>query len=117
MTMTTRLDWDGIAVTAQMREGAVSGLEMGTEHILTESRKVVPLEEGTLERSGVATVDESELTGAVSYDTVYAVRQHEELTWRHAPGRQAKYLEQPMTDEADTVAELVAAQIRRALRS
>lgn len=116
MTLTTKFEWNGLAVDARMREGAVNGLELGTEHILGESRKLVPLEEGTLERSGVASVDADELTGAVSYDTVYAVRQHEELTWEHAPGRSAKYLEIPMAAESDTVAEIVAAQIRRAMR-
>lgn len=45
-----------------------------------------------------------------------AVEQHEELTYQHLPGRQAKYLEQPAQDEADVALELVAAQIRRALR-
>jgi hypothetical protein len=52
----------------------------------------------------------------VSYDTPYAARQHEELDWRHAPGRQAKYLEQPLNAERATVLDLVAAQMRRALR-
>lgn len=116
MTLTTRLDWDGLAVTAQMRAGAIRGLEVATEHVLGASRAVVPLEEATLERSGVASVDETDLTGAISYDTVYAVRQHEELTWRHAEGRTAKYLEGPLEAERETVAALVAAQIRRALR-
>jgi hypothetical protein len=52
----------------------------------------------------------------VSYDTVYAVRQHEELTWRHDPGRQAKYLEQPYNTERPTMLALIAAAERRALR-
>ncbi|MER5421662.1 hypothetical protein [Streptosporangium roseum] len=46
----------------------------------------------------------------------YAVRQHEELTWKHDDGRQAKYLEQPMTDERATILELIATEIRRSLR-
>jgi hypothetical protein len=63
----------------------------------------------------VASVDISQGTAAVSYDTVYAVRQHEELTWRHAPGRTAKYLEGPLAEELDTVREIIAAELRRAL--
>lgn len=116
MTLTTKLDWDGVAVDSRMRAGAVAGLKLGTEHVLGASRAIVPLEEGTLERSGVASVDANELTGAVSYDTVYAVPQHENLDWQHDEGRSAKYLEIPMTEESDTVAELVAAEIRKALR-
>ncbi|MER7078134.1 MULTISPECIES: minor capsid protein [Bacteria] len=115
MAMRTRLDWNGPTVTARQHSGAVAGLRQAAEHILGASRQLVPLEEGTLERSGVASVDENDLTAAVSYDTVYAVRQHEELTWKHDAGRSAKYLERPMTSERDTVADLVAAEIRRSL--
>jgi hypothetical protein len=103
-------------VNQKGRAGAARGLALAMEHLLTESRKQVPIEEATLERSGVAVVDEENLVGAVSYDTVYAVRQHEELDWRHDAGRKAKYLEDPHRDEASTMTALVAAQIRRALR-
>ncbi|GAA3441061.1 hypothetical protein [Planomonospora venezuelensis] len=103
-------------IKAKQRAAAVLGLRKAAEHLLKASRDLVPIEEATLERSGVASVDEGALRAAVSYDTPYAVRQHEELTWRHDPGRQAKYLEQPMTDEASTMGELVAAELRRALR-
>lgn len=115
MAMRTRLDWNGPTVTAREHSGAVAGLRQAAEHVLGASRQRVPLEEGTLERSGVASVDENTLTAAVSYDTVYAVRQHEELTWRHDEGRTAKYLEGPLAEERDTVAALVAAEIRRSL--
>jgi hypothetical protein len=98
------------------RAGAVRGLRIAAEHVLAESRKVVPIEEATLERSGVATVDESSLTAAVSYDTPYAIRQHEELNYRHDAGRTAKYLERPLTEQADNIAAIIAAQLRRSLR-
>ncbi|WP_221510156.1 minor capsid protein [Streptomyces sp. 3211] len=98
------------------RAGAIRGLRLAAEHILAESRKRVPIEEATLERSGTATVDEADLKAAISYDTPYAVRQHEELTYRHDAGRTAKYLEGPMTTEAAKAAEIIAAQLRRSLR-
>lgn len=115
MTMRFDLDWHGERVSLAADEAAARGLKKAAEHILQASRAVVPLEEGTLERSGVASVDESSLTAAVSYDTVYAARQHEELTWKHAEGRTAKYLEGPLNAERDTALALVAAEIRRAL--
>lgn len=104
------------AATAKARAGAARGLGLAMEHLLTESRKQVPLEEGTLERSGAAITDADALRGAVSYDTKYAVRQHEELDWRHDEGRKAKYLEDPLNQEGATMLALVAAQTRRALR-
>ena len=115
MSSGAELEWHGDQVMEAIRAGAVKGLALAAEHLLQVSRELVPIEEGTLERSGVATVDEASLTAAVSYDTPYAVEQHEDLTARHDAGRQAKYLEQPGMTEADTMREIIAAQIRRAL--
>lgn len=115
MTQYTRFRFDGRRQwTSRGRRLASEGLRRGLEHVLAESRKIVPLREGTLERSGRVDVDG--LDGAVSYDTVYARRQHEELTWKHAPGRTAKYLEKPMNSERQVVLQLMAVPLRRWLR-
>ena len=37
---------------------------------------------------------------AVSYDTPYAIRQHEDLSYKHDAGRKAKYLEDPLNAAA-----------------
>ncbi|KAB7834063.1 hypothetical protein [Streptomyces mobaraensis] len=115
MTQRTQLTWNGDAVLHSTREGAVRGLRLAAEHVLERSRARVPIEEGTLERSGVASVDEAALTAGVSFDTPYARRVHEDLTARHDAGRTAKYLEGPTVEEAATVAEIIAAQVRRSL--
>ncbi|UWM52073.1 minor capsid protein [Streptomyces carpaticus] len=111
---TYRLRWDGAQAQAAIREAAARGLRLGAEHVLAESRRRVPIDEGTLERSGAASVDDATLTAAVSYDTPYATRVHEDLTARHAPGRSAKYLEGVLPEASSTVQALIAAQIRRA---
>ncbi|MFS0695129.1 minor capsid protein [Streptomyces nitrosporeus] len=111
-----RVQWSGDEAARAMHAAAARGLRLGTEHVLQVSRARVPIEEGTLERSGTATVDEDELTGAIAYDTPYAVRQHEEMDYRHDAGRTAKYLELPMAEEGTAVGEIIAAQVRRALR-
>lgn len=112
MAMNVRIRWQGGRLwTAQGRRHASDGLTNAAEHLLGESRRLVPIEEGTLERSGRSSVEG--LDAAVSYDTVYAVRQHEELTWRHAPGRRAKYLEGPLNSERDTMLRLMAVPLRR----
>jgi hypothetical protein len=113
VAQTSSFRWQGRAWLRSTKQVAAKGLELGLEHVLAESRKLVPLDEGTLERSGRVQVDATRLEGIVSYDTVYAVRQHEELTWKHLPGRQAKYLEQPMNTERETVLAIIAATIRR----
>ena len=113
MSMDWKLDWHGKKVGLLVEDSAFKGLQNAAEHLLQVSRTRVPLEEGTLERSGVASADRSSLTAAVSYDTPYAVYQHERMDLRHAPGRTAKYLEQPAIEERDVIGEIIAAAIRR----
>lgn len=112
-------DWDnGItlqSVLASVRAGTNRGLRLGAEHVLGESDAQAPLEEGTLERSGKVSTDDGDLKAAVSYDTPYAVAQHEDLTFRHDAGRNAKYLENALNAEAPTVARIVQQQVRREL--
>lgn len=103
-----RLEWDGDRVLAALSDASMDGLELAAEHLLQESSTLVPHEEGDLERSGEVSSDPGSGTVAVSYDRPYAVRQHEDMTLRHDDGRQAKYLEQPMTTERDVMLALIA---------
>ena len=116
MTMTVKTEWHGPVVTERERVGAAKGLFLAAENILEMATRIVPLNEGTLERSGAASVDEAKLVAAVSYDTPYAVRQHEELDYNHPNGRQSKYLETPLNAEREQCNAIIAAEIRAALR-
>jgi hypothetical protein len=102
------LEWDDDKIKAAISGASMAGLELAAEHLLQVSSQLAPLEEGDLARSGEVSKDDSLETVAVSYDRPYAVAQHEELTWRHDAGKQAKYLEQPMTDERDTMLAIIA---------
>lgn len=115
------VEWYGHDIDTINTRAARAGLKLAMEHLLGVSNELVPIEEGTLMRSGTAEVDDAELIGIVTYsarndrdDYDYAVRQHEDLTLDHAPGRQAKFLEEPLFEEADTMMEIVAERIRRA---
>ena len=94
------------------KKGAGRGLALGAEHVLQVSRTEVPVDEGTLERSGTASVDRDAMKAAVSYDTPYAVVQHEDQTLSHPGGGKAKYLEDPLNSEGDTVGEIIADSIK-----
>lgn len=96
-----------------MHDKAANGLFLGTEHVLQVSNSQVPIEEATLERSGVASVDDEHLIGAVSYDTEYAVAQHENLEYVHDAGRNAKYLENAFNSERGTVLQIIADELRK----
>lgn len=114
--MTLTITWNGAAAKAAARRGASRGVLLAAEHVLAESRQVVPIDETTLSRSGATSIDDSTATAAVSYDTPYAVKQHEDLTLRHDRGRTAKYLERPLLGTRREQQRVIAAEISREMR-
>lgn len=90
-----------------VRAAAAEGLMEAARHVLTVSNAHAPHEGGDLETSGKASADPSTLTAAVSYDTEYAVRQHEQMDLHHDAGRSSKYLEHAVTGEAATVTQII----------
>lgn len=95
---------------------AARALKDGALHVLSVANTRVPIQEGHLQNSGDTAVDRDEMRAYVSYNQPYAVRQHEELTWKHAPGRQAKYLETALEEEAAAVRALLASQLKELFR-
>lgn len=106
--------WYGAAISALVGKASDEGLQDAADYLLGASQEVVPIEEATLERSGRAEVERGR--AVVSYDTPYAVRQHEDLALGHDAGRTAKYLERPATSEQDVLQKLLAGPIDKALR-
>lgn len=104
-----------IDLTQASQEGAARALALAGEFVLGESNRIIPLEEGTLESTGGVGVDEANLQANVSYTSVYAARQHEELTWRHDPGREAKFLEKAAERNQQQVGQIIAQALREAL--
>ncbi|MCP3799745.1 hypothetical protein NLX83_10795 [Allokutzneria sp. A3M-2-11 16] len=111
-----RVEWNGKQVGDAAHAGAVRGLALGAEHVRAVSVDRAPLDTAALRNSATASHDADSLTAAVSYDTPYAARQHEELTWHHREGG-PKYLESALASEREVVARLIQAQIRKALGS
>lgn len=111
---TFTLNLSGLMSAAQrVEKGAEKGVRLAAEHVLTEANTTAPHDEGTLERSG--SVDAEGLEAAVSYDTPYAVKQHESLDLHHHGKGQAKWLENTMAAEADTVGDIIATAIGQEL--
>lgn len=103
------------AVLDKIKAQCSDALSQATEHLLSEANKHVPHDDGTLERSGRASNDGTR--GAVSYDTPYAVRQHEDMSLNHDGKGQAKWLEVTMGAERDAVGQIVATALREGLES
>ena len=108
--------WNGQLVLQIAKAAAMSALRDGAEAILTESHTEIPHDSGTMQSSGTVTEAPSENAVYISFNTPYAVKQHEDLTLRHSDGRKAKYLEDPLNRNADRAIRLVQTRVRRALR-
>ena len=80
-------------VSARLHDAAAKALADIVEDDLRETLQVVPIEEGTLGRSGFTQVDDDSLTAQVAFDTPYALRQHEDPTLKHDAGRKEHFLE------------------------
>lgn len=106
---TFRFNLDKQKVEAKMNQSAKRGLKAALDYLATESKKQVPLDKGPLQHSCYVDISSDGKSGTVSYDTPYAVRQHEERGYHHQRGRKAKYLEDPVNSKAirDNMRELM----------
>lgn len=91
---------------------AVRELKLCCEDILSASRKEVPWDTTHLLQTG--TVEpEGEDAFIIGYNTPYAARQHEDMTFHHPkPGTKAKYLEDPAMRMAPMIAQTIAEALR-----
>lgn len=109
--MSLRIE-DAIGV---VEDAAADGLLAGARHILKVSDAQAPIEAGDLARSSKVSEDRGILTVAMSYDTEYAVRQHEQMSLNHDAGRTAKFLEKAVNAEVGTAARMITEHIRARL--
>ena len=113
--MTVQFDWYGDDVKRSVTAARAHALTLGAGHLKDASNAVAPIEEGTMIQSSGIDVDGASGQASVYYDTVYAARQHEELTWRHKPGRTAKYRERPLHEESRHIQTVMGNALRAAL--
>lgn len=99
---------------AAIMTGLERGVGLAAEHVLGEAKRIVPHETGVLERSGRAGTENLRNTvrGAVSFDTPYAVKQHENTHYRHKKGRKAKYLESALNGNSSKIQQIIGAAVR-----
>ncbi len=121
-------------------DAAAHAMVENTEALLGKSMRIVPHDEGMLEGSGSARIQNVEIahgtdegalvetgtapkvnpgatiSGTVSYNKPYAARQHEELGYQHKEGRQAKYLETPLKEFVREFAKNIADAVRSVRR-
>lgn len=114
--MANEITWRGDKISEEMKTAAAKGLRNVAEFLLDKSNQNIPIDEGTLKNSGNTSVDETNLEASVSYDTPYAVRQHEDMTLNHKNGRTAKYLENAYKDNLNKIQDYIADAIKDGVR-
>ena len=96
LKITVRLD--KAKINNVVRRGGRKGTWSALDHLAAFSKDQVPLDQGPLKNSCYVDVSDDGSSGTVSYDTPYAIVQHENLEYQHQRGRKAKYLEDPAYD-------------------
>lgn len=109
-----RVRWFGENAKRTASNAAERALYRASHHLLEEANRTIPFREGILMGSGYADNDDHRAT--VSYDTPYAKRQHEELTYRHPGGRRAKWLEQALNEQRGALFLILAREMRSRMR-
>ena len=134
--------WRTKEAVAIARKAGLDALRTGGERLLTDAINETPIESGTLRRSGTVTVGalpsaeqvyqaakagkahKKAFPGAVgkepvvyvSFNTPYALRQHEELDYNHPRGGDAKYLERTYNFHKRKIKRMTQLRIKKALR-
>lgn len=106
------LTWNGDALTRAVAEASKQGVRLAAEHLRTTAVQQTPLETGALRNSAQVTTEGT--AAAVSYNTPYAAKQHEELGYSHKDGK-AKYLESATVSERSKMLDIIGQQIKGAL--
>ena len=89
---------DRAKIKSVARNGGKKATWSALDHLAAVSKDQVPLDQGPLKNSCYVDVSDDGSSGTVSYDTPYAVVQHENTQFQHQRGRKAKYLEDPAND-------------------
>lgn len=108
------LEWNGTQITRNIEQALLSAARGGAHLVADAAIEKTPVETGVL-RGTAKVTDNGTDEAAVSYNTKYAARQHEELGWAHPGGGEAKFLEKAGIENASKVADLVAEEIRKGL--
>lgn len=110
-----------IAAIEKRKEDHAKNFERGLTRaglwLLRESMQIVPIDTSALKNSGPM-VTRAEGSGfgtimVVGYGQDYAIYVHEDLLALHAPGKQAKFLEQPAREGRPTMRQIIVEEMRK----
>lgn len=91
------LEYNGAEIMNLIEGKAARAVAAGAQVVVAAAVPLTPILEGDL-RGAIGIIDpivdgDKVVSGVAVKDVVYARRQHEETTWNHPRGGQAKYLQ------------------------
>ena len=107
-------EWNGHKITAKLKTAGRRGTRAAGNRLKALAVPLTPLDRGPLRKAYSVKGVNQEPVALVIVDSPYAVRQHEELDYNHTNG-QAKYLEQPLTDNRNELMGIIAQHMREAI--
>ena len=101
-------------VERQIRAKTIEAMDKIVNDLTRRSKQLAPLDTGDLRGAGTGDVDTigDNIVGTVTFDKPYAMRQHEDMSFNHPKGGQAKYLEQPLNENRDRYKEFIKDKIK-----
>lgn len=108
--------WHGAKAKLAMKKATHDGLYDAIHFLRDEMDKIVPHDEGTLQRSGETVVQGDK--ASTGYDTPYAIRLHEHPEYNFRGNREGKWVEKTIKDPRiqKKIRNHIAKKIDRALR-
>lgn len=91
----------------QAKEAAKQGATEVALDLSGRAKQLAPIDIGDLRGSGYTRIEDSgnRINAEIGFSEPYALVQHETLWFDHPRGGQAKYLQQPMQENADRYVE------------
>src|SRR5690625_4345547 len=113
MALEFNINWNGRNVDRAITDQAIIGLNQAAAYLQRKTIPRTPKDTGELRRSLVIVpASQQRQYSAVVSNLAYAVRQHEELGYRHKYG-EAKFLERAFNDNVETLQRIIANNINR----
>lgn len=102
------------SIKRQIKQKAKESMEKVVNDLTRRSKQLAPLDTGDLRGAGEGDVEiiRNNVIGTVTFDKEYAMKQHEDMTFKHPRGGQAKYLEQPLNQNRRRYKQFIADKVK-----
>lgn len=111
--MKSTLTWNSNEIVRAINNALPGLLRDVGEMILNESNKIAPIDEGTMINTGSVSVNDNKVY--ISYDTAYAIKQHDDTGLTHKNGRQDHFLSKAVETNQKKALDYIADGLERSV--